>query len=244
MSVMRLNKNRIFLFLVLFVVIGFIMKILTEVVHEVVGHGSFIVAFGGVILGIYISLLWPYELSGILYDFPGGVSEIQLALVMSGGIVACLTVSFVIQGLLSFRRIKHLWVELSLFWLAFWCLANGSGYLIIGGLTPFGDVWWLIGHGFITPILAIISGTVLFLIGFALLSRILRRNLMNVVEEDRAKLGVTVFWFMIPVLVILTTLGWGGVRFDYLAISFVPVFISWIIEYGLERKSEIRRSAL
>ncbi|MFX1485837.1 MAG: hypothetical protein ACFFBS_01805 [Promethearchaeota archaeon] len=241
---MRSERKRVFLFIILFVAAGFIMKILAEVVHELVGHGTFIVAFGGVIRGIYISLLWPYELSGIFYDFPGGVSEIQLALVMSGGIVACLTVSFIVQGLLSIKRIKHTWVELSLFWLAFWCLVNGSGYLIMGGLGPFGDIWWLIGHGFITPILAIIFGTVLFLIGFLLLSRILRRNLMKVLEEDKAKLGVTVFWSIIPLLVILTTLGWGGIRFDYFAISFVPVFVSWIMEHGLKRKSEIRRNTL
>jgi len=45
---------------------GFVMKILSEVVHEVFGHGLFVLLFGGEITGLRISVLWPYELSRII----------------------------------------------------------------------------------------------------------------------------------------------------------------------------------
>ena len=62
----------IFKFLMVFLSLGFVTKILGEVVHEVMGHGLFVVAFGGRITSIKISLLWPYELSGIGFATPTG----------------------------------------------------------------------------------------------------------------------------------------------------------------------------
>ncbi len=53
-------KNRM-KFLSIFLSIGFIMKILGEVIHEVMGHGLFILLFGGTITRVHISILWPYE---------------------------------------------------------------------------------------------------------------------------------------------------------------------------------------
>ena len=47
-------------FLSIFLSIGFIMKILGEVIHEVMGHGLFILLFGGTITRVHIALLWPY----------------------------------------------------------------------------------------------------------------------------------------------------------------------------------------
>ena len=245
MNSMRPDRDRIVLFIVLFIVLGFVIKIPSEVIHELVGHGTFVVVFGGVILEVHISLLWPYELSGILFNFPAGISEVQLALVMSGGIVACLVASFALQILLLLKRSKYLWLELSLFWLAFWCLMNSTGYLIIGGLAPFGDIWWLIGHGFLNPILSVVIGVFFFLIGFWLLSSILRRNLARIIPENRVRLGITVFWLIVPVLVVFTTLGWGSLQFEYLAISFIPVLTSWFMEYQLKRKKrDIKKPTL
>jgi hypothetical protein len=52
-------------FLAISLVIAFVTKVIGEIVHEVAGHGLFIVLFGGQITSIHISLLWPYELSYI-----------------------------------------------------------------------------------------------------------------------------------------------------------------------------------
>ena len=41
------------------------MKVLGEVVHEVMGHGVFVLLFGGDIIRVHIAFLWPYEFSYI-----------------------------------------------------------------------------------------------------------------------------------------------------------------------------------
>jgi len=46
---MRPDRDRIAFFIILFIVLGFIIKIPSEAIHELVGHGTFVVAFGGVI---------------------------------------------------------------------------------------------------------------------------------------------------------------------------------------------------
>ena len=154
----------IFKFLMAFLSLGFVAKILGEVVHEVMGHGLFVVAFGGRITNINISLLWPYKLSGIGFSHPpGGFQPWQEVLVDGGGIIICLVVSFIIQLilLLSFSK-KGNWVVTSmLFWLAFWTFINPAGYLVVGGLEPFGDIANLITAGIMTQQLAFILGILL-----------------------------------------------------------------------------------
>ena len=112
----------IFKFLMVFLPLGFVAKILGEVVHEVMGHGLFVVAFGGRITNINISLLWPYKLSGIGFSHPpGGFQPWQEILVDGGGIIICLAVSFIVQLilLLSFSKRGNWVVSSMLFWLAF-----------------------------------------------------------------------------------------------------------------------------
>ena len=83
----------IFKFLTVFLSLGFITKILGEVVHEVMGHGLFVLAFGGRITNVSISLLWPYELSQIGFAAPThGFQPWQEVLVDGGGILMCLIV--------------------------------------------------------------------------------------------------------------------------------------------------------
>ena len=67
------------------------------------------------------------------------------------------------------------------FWLAFWTLINSTGYLIIGGLTSFGDVKELIALGVLTSLLSLAVGFITFVIGFIALSWILRKNIDRIV---------------------------------------------------------------
>lgn len=91
----------IFKFLIIFLSLGFVTKILSEVVHELMGHGLFLLAFGGRITDIKISLLWPYELSYIRFAPPSsGLQPWQQILFDGAGILMCLIVSFILQAIL------------------------------------------------------------------------------------------------------------------------------------------------
>jgi hypothetical protein len=86
-------------FLAVFVVVGFVMKMVAEFVHEVCGHGLFVLLFGGEITGVYISVLWPYEFSYISWNLTA-----QMAWVYAGGILVCLCVSFLTQAFLIVKK--------------------------------------------------------------------------------------------------------------------------------------------
>jgi len=66
------------LFVLAFFIAGFLMKIVGEVVHELLGHGSFVLLFGGQVTDFYISLIWPYELSYVIANIPNA-SHDQMA---------------------------------------------------------------------------------------------------------------------------------------------------------------------
>jgi len=200
----------IFRFLMVFLSLGFVTKILGEVVHEVMGHGLFVVAFGGKITGIHISLLWPYELSGIGFAPPfTGFLPWQEVLVDGGGILMCLIVSFILQSimLLSISRKANWVVSSTLFWLAFWTFLNPAGYLIVGGIKPFGDVANLISDGVMTKEIALILGLLIFLVSLSTLSIILKNLLRKAGVNQDAKWSIVLFWLIIPLLTLFSIVG-------------------------------------
>jgi len=215
----------IFKFLMVFLSLGFLTKILGEVVHEVMGHGLLVVAFGGRITNIKISLLWPYELSHIGFALPpDGFLPWQEVLVCGGGILMCLIVSFILQAilLLSFSKRAH-WVVLStLFWLAFWTFINPAGYLVLGGIRPFGDVANLISAGVMTQELAFILGLLIFLVSLFTLSIILRNVLRKAMVNEDARWSIVLFWLIVPLLTLFSVIGLSQPLLIAL-LGFIPV---------------------
>jgi hypothetical protein len=216
-------------FLAVFVVVGFVMKMVAEFVHEVCGHGLFVLLFGGEITGVHISVLWPYEFSYISWNLTA-----QMAWVYAGGILMCLCVSFLTQAFLIVKKKMPWYLALTLFWLAFWTLINSTGYLIIGGLTSFGDVKELIALGVLTSLLSLVIGFIIFVVGFIALSWILRKILIELFTPKRASLGVSLFWLIIPVLVLVMLANpERGLQVAYLPLTFIPALLSFAIEYFL-----------
>ncbi|MDQ7032992.1 MAG: hypothetical protein Q9M37_09820, partial [Desulfonauticus sp.] len=162
------------------------------------------------------------------------VSAAQIVWVHGGGILVCLLTSFIVQMILFWKK-KITWPwAITLFWLAFWTFLNSTGYLIISGLVPFGDVEELISLGVFTIYFSLFSGFFLFALGFVGLSWILRKVLMEVYSPKKASLGVSLFWFIIPILVAVIiispkrNLGWS-----YFPFSFIPALLSIALEYFL-----------
>lgn len=221
-------------FLASFIVLGFVMKIVAEFVHEVCGHGFFVLLFGGEITSVYISVLWPYELSYIGWP-PSGFTSIQMAWIYGAGILVCLCLSFLIQAVLFIKKKITRYYALALFWLAFWTFISSTGYLIIGGVTPFGDVYWLIEElGVLTKFFSLILGLSTFVIGFVALSWILRVILVREFPIKKASLGVTLFWLIIPVLgAVMLASPERNFQAAYVPLMFIPSLLSFIVEYFL-----------
>ncbi len=218
----------------MFLVLGFLMKIAAEFIHEVLGHGVFVLFFGGEIAGLHISVLWPYEFSHIRWYLPSVASSVQLALVYAGGILACLAVSFLIQAFQIVKRKVRWHFSLMLFWLAFWTFISSTGYLLIGGLAPFGDVHNLIALGALTRLSSFLIGFVVLILGFVALSLILRRTLAELYPFKMASLGVAAFWLIVPLLFIaMAARPEPLLQTMYLPLAFLPSLLSFIIELRL-----------
>jgi hypothetical protein len=223
-------------FFAMFLVTGFSMKVVVEFVHEFFGHGLFILLFGGVITDLHVSVLWPYEFSYVKMQLPDTVTSLQLAWIYAGGIIICLTMSFLTQAFLLLKSKIACYSALVGFWFAFWTLVNSTGYLIIGGLTPFGDVYALIALEVLTSFLSIVIGGIMFSIGFIALSWILRKTLRNVFSPKKASLGVFLFWFIIPLLVAIMLISpdyQSSLQFSMFPLTFIPALASFLMEYFL-----------
>jgi len=221
-------------FLAVFLILGFFMKIVAEIVHEVLGHGLFVLLFGGKITDLYISVLWPYDFSWIGWDLPEGIASAQMAWIYTGGILACLCASFLIQAFLLWKKKISWHFALAFFWLAFWTLVNSTGYLIIGGLTPIKDVDELIRLGVLTNFLSLAMGLIFFITGFITLSWILRRIFANVLSPKKASLGTNLFWLIIPLLVVIMLANpERNLQWAYLPLTFIPTVLSFVMEYFL-----------
>jgi hypothetical protein len=215
----------IFKFLTVFLSLGFITKILGEVIHELMGHGLFLLAFGGRITNISISLLWPYEMSYIRFAPPSsGFQPWQEVLFYGSGILVCLIVSFTLQLilLLGFSKRANWVVSSMLFWLAFWTFVNSGGYLVVGGIQPFGDVTSLISDGAMTKEIAFILGLLIFLLSFFSLSIILRNVLRKAGVKEDARWSIVLFWLMVPLLTLVNVIGQGRPLL-FALLSFIPV---------------------
>ena len=181
----------------MFFIYGFLTKLISETLHEV-GHGIFVMAFGGKVLKIFISVLWPLQRSWIRWRLPENIGSWELSLIYAGGILTCLVVSFSLQAYLHLK--KNPWIiSLPLAWLSFWCFLNGVGYLILGGLVSYGDIRELIKLGCLTNISSIVIGLILFAIGFPSLSKIFFNVFSGKFSKKGSMIASMLFWMQIPV---------------------------------------------
>ncbi len=231
-------------FLVVFFFLAFAMKVIGELVHEVMGHGFFVLLFGGEIVRVHISLLWPYELSSITPHPPlGGFEAWQLIWIDGGGILVCLIVSCVFQALLLLKIMKDWRLSTLLFWLSFWTFLNPTGYLIVGGIRPFGDVAALIAKGILTQGTSLLVGLIIFFAAFFSISKILMDlfSSVDIVEDVKElRVSLSLFWLIIPIITAAYCLGTRQPLFHlqiFTTMSFAPVLVALIIPSILLRSS-------
>ena len=215
-------------FLATFFFLAFVMKAIGEFVHEIMGHGFFVLLFGGKIVRVYISLLWPYELSYIGWN--GNFESWQMPWIDGGGILICLIVSCVLQTLLLLGIVRDWRFSTPLFWLSFWTFLNPTGYLIMGGIKPFGDIAALIREGVLTQGTSVVIGLLIFLAAFFSLSKIFRDLLLSVsiIKGNRdLQISLSLFWLLIPLMTVMMLIGLRQPLF-YLPVSFIPVILALI----------------
>jgi hypothetical protein len=230
------NNRNIRIFLIYFLAFAFLMKVAGEFVHEALGHGLFAILFGGRIVSLNISLLWPYRLSGI--GISGNFETWQRPWIDGGGILMCLITSCVIQLLLLWK-VKNWRFAVPLFWLAFWTFLNPVGYLIIGGIKPFGDIIQLIAEGILSQTSSLAIGLIAFTVAFFSLSRIFKDIVSNVEliqNTRRLSVALSLLWLTIPLLTWMAITGLGflsSYSLLLLSISFLPSIVAFLVPVNI-----------
>lgn len=226
-------KKRLRVFLIVFLFSAFVMKAVGEFVHEIMGHGFFVLLFGGQITSVHISLLWPYELSHI--EFSGFFDSWQLTWIQGGGILVCLAASFLLQTLLLVGKVADWRLKTLLFWLSLWTFINPAGYLIIGGIQPFGDIMKLIDYGILSQTTSIAVGLVIFLTSFLFLSKIFRGLVQNtgvLTSLRHVSISLAILWLIIPLVTVMAIAGLGFLSsnaFLFFSLSFIPSVVTLLL---------------
>ncbi|TRO50008.1 hypothetical protein E2P65_00150 [Candidatus Bathyarchaeota archaeon] len=212
-------------FLLMFVFLGFAMKILSEFIHEM-GHAFTVLMLGGEILGISIRAEWPFTLSHTRWVIPNP-TRMNLAMIAIAGILFETVTSIVGQSILLLRRRMRPVYQVSIFWLSFWTYLSPVVYLLMGAFQPFGDVLDLVNAIQVPRLLIGGIGVTLFISCTYLLSLILRDIFSNILDLSTASDAVSYFWAFLHTFFVLVTIVTYGLpmRPTITAASIVVIFI-------------------
>jgi len=229
------EKRRMYArFLLSFLFIGLLMKILGEFTHEA-GHALTVLALGGSIKGIFISFEWPFSLSHTTWALDGPTGG-ELALIAVAGILSDTLLTVLGQSLLLSRRVTHSLATVSLFWLSFWTYLNSMVYLVVGSVHPFGDVLDLMETAPVPRVLIGALGVTLLAAYTYSLSLILRGIFSQLLEPEKASEMVSMFWILLHMFFVLATIVRYGLPMppEIAVASLVLVFtLSYISGRGL-----------
>lgn len=237
-------------FLLTFLFLGFLMKIASEFIHEL-GHASFVLMFGGRVLGMSISVEWPFTLSYTRWVLQNP-SNIQIALISVAGILFDVLTSISGQTLLRTRKKIQPFPAIALFWLSFWSYLSSVVYLVMGAFCPFGDILDLICAVPIPRFWIGALGAVLLTVNTYSLSMILKGIFSSVLRLRRASEMVSYFWALLHMFFVsITIVKYGlpmppAVTATVLALIFVWSYFTarWLLVIvsrlkGTEVKSEL-----
>jgi len=222
-------------FLLTFLFLGFMMKVLSEFIHEM-GHATFVLILGGKLTGMSISVEWPFTMSHTTWEMQNS-SNFQIGLISIGGILFDVMTTVLGQALLISRKKMNQFSALALFWLSFWPYLGSVVYLVMGAFYPFGDILALTNVIEIPRLWIGTLGIMLLITCTYSLSLILREIFSRVLQTTKASEMVSYFWALLHLFFVSITLVKVGLPLPpsivmaVLALIFVWSYITarWLV---------------
>ena len=227
------------------VVVAYFTRILSCAVHEVLGHGLWALAMGAQSISVNVTFLgfgwcsWEPPLAGI-----------QGLLATSGGIISTFAAGAVILAFLYYMPATgKFYSRLILFWIAYWTTITQASYLIVGGITGFGDIGYVSRSLGIDYLYFAVIGVPLFILVYSIVSVLFFGETGVMFESvDQRKL-LSAFWLTVPVLVVTFSVSQEFLlpvlEFALmLAISFIPSIMAFPMYVFFRRISrQLRKKA-
>ncbi len=166
-------------------------------IHELLGHGLWALLMGANRIEVYVSWLgfgwckWSPSLSGS-----------AKAIAVAGGLLNTFIIGIVILAFLYMAPKRgSFYLRFTLFCLGFWATITQASYLVLGGITGYGDPWQL-SHLTGTPLyLFVFLGFALFLPVYCASSVLFLSEVSRLFSEYRPKTLLFEFWLTIPIQV-------------------------------------------
>jgi hypothetical protein len=227
------RSSRLVLFFLSITIIAFLAKYASEWTHEFLGHCGFGLLVGGVPIDFYVSFFWPIEFGYARVSVNGDISRVVMLI---GGITSCFIAATLSNLYLYFWTKKRYSKEKSLsigkllvfhviFWYGFWAFVNAVGYLIIGGISNFGDVGQISNITDIPGWIFSLIGAIAFFGFYYLISNNVYLIFQQIFPNRSIKTILSIFWLILPLLLIFLMLN-----------PDIRNFISWwmiIVTVGL-----------
>ncbi len=220
------------------VAMAYASRLLAGLINEVLGQYLWAVALGA--REITFGLYW----SGFGYtQWSSGISQYNSAVVYTAGIIIPMAIGWFLILYLYFTRgrtFRRRYLRIPLYWTGFWLVTVQSGYLMIGGLTGFGDVGSMHDTLGIPLDSFLLIGFLLFVLNYIASSILFLSEISYILAKFSQRFQLTLFWLLVPVVLITFNLTYNfDISYSSYAVvvfmSYVPMLIS-IGGYGLLRE--------
>jgi hypothetical protein len=188
--------------LLLVVLVAYPTRVLACAIHEFLGHGLWAWVFGAYHVQVYVSWL------GFGWCRAQGMNDAYLARVLfsAGGLLNTFLIGAVILAFLYLAPHRGgFYLRFSLFWMGFWAAINQASYLLLGGVTGYGDPGALSALTGVSLAVFVALGVGLFLAVYVAVSVLFLSEVTRLFPEYRAKTLLFAFWLSIPFQVVLFT---------------------------------------
>ena len=197
------SKEGALLFMALIIMLYTVLRLISVGIHEVLGHGLFIEAFGGEFYATYISPGGGFA----MIDFPENVGRAPLVLVFLAGIIVEFIFGLIILYFI-YPRTKKFMTGLILLVFSEALLVHSAFYLVLGTYIRDGDSFKAAKYGNIHEGFFIVMGLALGGMFILLISvrviKFLSRHMT--LKNDRAALVALSYFWLPSLLIILTSI--------------------------------------
>lgn len=173
-------------------------KLISCGIHELLGHSFWAWIFGASSIQVYVSWLgfgwcrWNPSLSGL-----------ARVMAVAGGLVNTFIIGAAILVFLYLVPKKDgFYLRFPLFWLGFWTTITQASYLLLGGLTGYGDPGALYSLTGVPLSFFVLLGFGLFLLVYLVVSVLFLSEVSGLFPEYREKTLLFEFWLTMPIQVI------------------------------------------
>lgn len=209
--------------------LAYLSKLFATVIHEVVGHGFFAWILGAHDINYSINLIGHGETTWVAALTPHNTAIVVASGIMMSSIIGWTIILYLY--LTKDRINKKKILRIPLLWVASWLLVSQAGYMVLGGLTGFGDIGVLHSVENISLESMLLLGCIYFFLSYISITILFISEVAPITGRQNRKMTLVLFWLIVPVSLATFSITYSYAipffEFSLLVVlSFIPLLIS------------------